>query len=250
MRRPLRIHVAPESGGVEGAEPREPSREELAESLARWRVRAEYYKRILERYASAVREGEQKALPELKALVNADDPAVQQARRLLLDDYARGASQGIEGAGDAFRYDYERHFPELAARAFDLVRGLRAVRGELGTPYWMSLREVWELKAGDPFDKAVFLCSLLLSLGSPNARLRALELEGGLRHPVVLCEFGPRAWLLDPSGQPRPMEAPLEQALEAYRYEGKRALHSLWELNHESYRELRPAAEGGPADTV
>lgn len=222
------------------------SSDAMAEELAQCRIRCWAYRLLVERYAEVISQGERKTLPELRSLLNPQDKSVQAVRGLLLEDYALSVSKGIEGAGEAFLYSYEKHFPALAPRAFEFVRSLRSVNSELSVPFWLSLREVWELRAGDPFDKALFLCSLLLSLGSPNARVRVLELEGELKHPVVFVEFDNKSWLLDPSQRAPPQQGPLDKTLEYYRYGGKRALRSLYEFNHEGYQEFTPSpSEGG-----
>jgi len=221
-----------------------PSSEVLAEELAKARTRCAFYKLVIERYAESITQGEQKALPELRALVNPLDPSVQAVKKLLIEDHARSVSKGIEGAGEAFAYNYERHFPALAQRAFEFAHSLRPIQADLGVPFWLTLHDIWELRAGDPFDKAVFLCSLLLALDSPNARIRALELEGGLKHPVVLVEFQEHKWLLDASQKDGVREGPLERLLEAFTYEGKKVRHSLFEFNNQSYTEF-PVEEAG-----
>lgn len=235
--------VGTREGAPEGTE--QQSKDQLAEELARMRVKCAFYKLVIERYAEAVEAGEQKSVAGLKGLLNPSDPAVQAARRLLLDDYVRELSRGIEGAGEAFTYGYEKHFPIAASKAFDLVRSLRQVEADLDVSFWLTLKETWELKAGDPFDKAVFLCSLLLALGSQNARIRVLELEEAMKHPVVLAEFNGKKWLLDPCQKQGALEGPLEQTLQAFRYQGKRVLRSLYEFNSQDYMDFQEPAEGG-----
>jgi len=185
-------------------------------------LRAAYYRKIIERYAEVINLGEQKTIPELKALVNPEDAAIKEAGSRL--------SAAIEG------YSFEAKFLEFAKSALELVRKLRPMHADIDISFWLSAKDVFELGVADSFDRTVILCSLL-SYGGGNAVVRVVELEGGLKHPVVCFSHSGVWYVLDASSENEAMLSgpSLEDLLSSLAFEGRRFTRSLYEFNSAEY---------------
>jgi hypothetical protein len=191
--------------------------EELEESHEACKRRIAVYKKIIERYREQIEMGETKTVPDLKNLVDPKNKAVLQVK------------QEIE---DKFRpYIYEQSFLEAAKDAFEFMRD--EIENEaLPVDFWLYPEDVLELKIADEMDKAIFLCSILISLDNETARV-VVETEGG-RHAFVLFEFGGKSHLMDPvhniniSGS---REEVLKEHLQGH--ESK----VIYEFNHKGYEE-------------
>ncbi|MBI5636058.1 hypothetical protein HY993_03805 [Candidatus Micrarchaeota archaeon] len=197
-----------------------------------YKARSDYYRKIIERYSQAVSSGETKTIPQLKELVNPNDKAVLETRLKLFAqlNLASDASQ-------ANSFSLEKDFPAYAKLAFELVQKIQLVKSEVETTFWMNFEDLLSINAGDSFDKALFLCSLLTSAGCATARVRVLELEGGVNHPVVMYFFENKEFLLD-SCSTAFLSGQLSEIMEKYYFDGKKTVKSLFEFNNLDYTEL------------
>ena len=172
-------------------------------------LRAEYYRRIIERYAKVVSFGEEKSIPELKRMV-APGECVE----------AKAAELGGE------------------REALEFVKALPLLHAKLSVSFWLSPREALELGAGDVMDKAVLLCSLLLAQ-SANAFLRVIELDEGTKHPVVLVKGERGARVLDAVSGGSFNGSSADVALRQLSFEGKQYARSLYEFNNANYESFQ-----------
>ncbi len=204
---------------MEGIGPDEP---------ALWKARAGFYKKIIERYGAAIDEGERKTIPDLKALVDPKDAAVQALRGQFLEKM---------GCAD---YSFNKDFLAFGTGAFGYCQALLRIDSEIEPSFWLRPEEITELGAADAFDRAILLCSLLASGDCETAKVLVLELEGGSRHPVVTFYHAERAHLLDPSQQASftTYSGSLEEVFRHYTYEGKRVLKQAFEFNTQDYNEF------------
>lgn len=194
------------------------------------KIRAEVYKRIIERYADTIGLMEDKTIPELKAMVSPENAAVVSVKEKLFESLKQG--------NPSWEYSVDKYFFQFASQALKYCNSLKPVNADLSVSYWMKPEEIVELGAADPFDKAIFLCSLLESAGG-EPRVRVLELEGNFKHAVVLMEFNGRSFLLDPSCSSEPEEgASEEEVLGKHALEGKKIIKSLYEFSDSDYTDF------------
>jgi len=198
-----------------------------------YKTRAAVYRKIIERYAEAINGGEEKTLPELKALIKPFDPAVQDVKIKLLESILQGRP-----------YDFEKDFQQAAEASFQRVKSLHFVHADLPVSYWLSPAEIIELGAADPFDRALLYCSLLIALGCKEARVRVVEIEGGIRHPLVFFSFGGKTFLSDPTQDKTALEhaGTADELIAAFELDGKKVSRSLFEFNDQDYQQFE---EGG-----
>ena len=62
--------------------------------------------------------------------------------------------------------------------------------------FWLTFQDMQSILAGDEIDKSILLCSLLRSLGSPDARIFVTN----TKNSYVLCSFGGKFHLSSHSG--------------------------------------------------
>ena len=203
----------------------------VSEELAETKVRLAVYRKIIERYAEVVNVGEQKAIPELKSLVNPDDATV----RLLKSKFIEELSVAYQGA---WNYSSERDFEGYAKKAFALVSALKPVHANLNVTYWLSPADIVEVGAADPLDKAILLASLFVAGGCKDARVRLVSLEGGAKHAVVLCSAGGQVELWDAASGVKLAGKTVDEVLGRYDFGGKKIAKNLYEFNNLDYQDF------------
>ncbi len=223
--------------------PKKPSEDEQQkEGGLQEKLRAAFYRKVIERYAALIDENEQKTVPELKTLVQPEDEVIQELKGQVLEGLVE--DKALESPET---YAYELHFLKAAEKAFFAIRKIQNLHADLNVLFWLKPREALELQAGDLFDKALLLCSLLRALGSPKAKIRVLELEKSRIHPVVMFSFGDTDYLLDASQKESKFEAysgKREEALQAFSFDECKYLKSAYEFNDQEYQEFEDRRDG------
>lgn len=167
----------------EEAQPKEePPCAKADEELEKCRRRELLYKKIIERYKDLIEAGESKSIPELRSLVKPQSSAILEVKEKLIKEFEE--------------YNYERDFPAAAQKAYEFVRD--EIKTEhIPIEFWLTPKDILELKVADEMDKAIFLCSLLIALGNRSAKV-VVEMKGGFKHAFVMFSFGNRFYLFDP----------------------------------------------------
>jgi hypothetical protein len=198
-----------------------------------------YYKKVLSRYSEDIAAGEQKTVPELKAMVNPKDPAVLTLHQGILEGLGL-SPDGDEQARE--RFDCERDLGAFSQAALARVRELKTIKADLGVPFWLSPSDVMELGAADSFDRALLLCALLNCAGCTQAKVLVLEVEGSGVHPVVEYPWKQELYVCDPSeggvSTALPEGTGLQEGLEDFHCGGKHVRKPLYEFNSQEYSEF------------
>ncbi|MDE1855192.1 MAG: hypothetical protein KGH57_02650 [Candidatus Micrarchaeota archaeon] len=141
------------------------------------------YLEMIMRYREKIEEGEKLHLAELPKLVTPGDESVMAAANKIREAFPS--------------YTAEKDFPDAARKSYDFVSE-SIVRISPPLQFWLKPSEVISIGAGDVFDQAVLLCSMLISLGNLSAKVIAsvkndeknfavyYELNGKL----IVMEFG------------------------------------------------------------
>jgi hypothetical protein len=163
-------------------EPEKPPCDECESELDASKRRESIYRKIIERYRELIEASESKSIPELRSLVRPQSSSVIELKDTLTKDFKP--------------YEYEKDFLTAAQRAFEFVKDeIKTER--IPVEFWLSPKDILELKAADEMDKAILLCSLLIALGNKGAKV-VVEMKGGLKHAFVMFSFGNRYYLFDP----------------------------------------------------
>lgn len=113
------------------------------------------YLTIIARYKDYIDESEGLYIAELPKLVTPKDESVTLI------------SNNIKG--NFISYSHESNFHEAAMHAYRYVKELTTV--SMPVQFWQTPKETISNEAGDLFDKAVLLCSILIALGEPSSKV-------------------------------------------------------------------------------
>ncbi len=197
------------------------------EVLKQCKLQLKLMRKIIEKYADQINSMEVKTIPELKAFIAPGDPTVAKVAVTLKDEFSRKSGKS-----------YSPEFLDtLSMAAFHFVSSFDTIGVDLPVSFWLSPTEVLELGAADAFDRAIFLCSLLIHLGA-QAKVHVLEVEGGLRHPVVIVN-NEKCYLFDPSPPASFLVSDTQAAcLSQLAISGRKYTRSLFEFNSMTYEEF------------
>ncbi len=139
------------------------------------------YLEIIMKYKEYIEEHEGLYVAELPRLVTPSDESVKGAAALI--------SSKFPG------YRYESDFYNAAQLAYEYIRDSIA-NVTLPVQFWLKPSQVISHAAGDLFDKAALLCSLLIALGNPSAKI-VIVIGENRRSFVVYFEFASRVTAID-----------------------------------------------------
>ncbi len=139
------------------------------------------YLEIIMRYKEQIEDNEELYPADLPKLVTPSN-----------DNVALLAKE-IEGKFPV--YNYDENFPEAAALAYAYVRD-RIIPISLPVQFWLKPEQTIMYGAGDIFDKAVLLCSLLIAMGNVASRV-VVAAKDTDRTFIVYSEFKDRLISMD-----------------------------------------------------
>ncbi len=134
------------------------------------------YLEIITRYKDYIEEKEGLYLTDLPKLVTPENEGV-----MLL-------AKELEGNFPAYLYD--DNFEEAAGLAYAYVKD-RIANVSIPIQFWLTPSQTIRYGAGDIFDKAVLLCSMLIAMGNVSSRVMVV-VKNNDRHFVVYSEFKDR----------------------------------------------------------
>ena len=134
------------------------------------------YLEIITRYKEYIEGKEGLYLTDLPRLVTpADEPVVLLAKEL---------------EGNFPIYNYEDNFEDAMKLAYAYIRD-KIAPISLPIQFWLKPAQAIRYEAGDIFDKAVLLCSLLIAMGNVSSRVMVI-VKNSDRHFIVYSEFKDR----------------------------------------------------------
>ncbi len=142
------------------------------------------YLTIISRYRDYIEEHENVSIAELPTLVTPKNGAVVAK----VDEIK--ASFG--------RYDYDNNFYDASLAAFSFVKE-KVEDATLPLQFWLTPEETLAFMIGDTFDRCVLLCSMMVALGNPSAKV-AVVVNGESRKLLVYYEFGDAVHTFDLRG--------------------------------------------------
>jgi hypothetical protein len=114
------------------------------------------YLAVIDRYSDYIEQHEHLSVAELPKLVTPrSDLVLKKAEEL----------KGRFGS-----YSYNSSFLEASLKAFDFVRD-EIDDVVMPLEFWLTPDETLEFRVGDTVDKNALLCSLLIALGNPSAKV-------------------------------------------------------------------------------
>ena len=139
------------------------------------------YLAIISRYKDYIEEKEDLSVAELPTLVMPNDERV----RAKTDEIKSGF----------LNYSYDQNFHEASIKAYEFVnREIEDIT--LPLQFWLTPTETMEFMVGDSMDKNILLCSMLVKLGNPSAKVFVIMREN-IRDVFVYYEFGGKTYALE-----------------------------------------------------
>lgn len=138
------------------------------------------YLLILMRYKEYIEEKENISVAELPTLMTAKDSLV--------------IKKATELKGEAGNYIYELNFNEAGIKAFNFVNN-EIEEINLPLQFWLTPAETLRFGMGDITDKSILLCSLLIALGNPSAKV--IVVLNSNKSVAVYCNFSNSYTLFD-----------------------------------------------------
>jgi hypothetical protein len=131
------------------------------------------YLEIIMRYKDEIEKGETVYVADLPKLVTPGDEAVTTVVKNIMSSYPA--------------YDFEENFLAAAQQAQEYVKDKIAT---VSSPiqFWLKPNQVISLQAGDSFDKAILLCSMLIALGNPSTKI-ITSIKDNERKHLIYFEY-------------------------------------------------------------
>lgn len=180
---------------------------------------------LLEKFADIINERERRTIGEIKSLVDGSDLSVQS----FVDNFKDSAY--------SFALDYEKALEAV----FDFTRKeIGFVDIDLNVNYWLSPKEILEVKVADDEDLAVFLCAAMRALGDEQAEVIIAELDNLKTHAFVSTELGGRFLILDPSQDCsfNDFFGDKSSVLKKYSFGGQKIKRFLYRFNSQKYEQF------------
>ena len=182
-------------------------------------------KYLLGKYADLINEHERRTIGEIKSLVDGSDLTVQS----FVNDLKETT------------YEFEKDYLEVLKKVYDFVTSkVSFVEAELGINYWLSPREILEVKVADDEDLAVFMCACCKALGDRKAEVIIAELDNLKTHAFVLTEFENESLLLDPAQKHEFAEfkGSKVELIKKYTSQKQKIKRFLYRFNSEKYEQF------------
>jgi hypothetical protein len=178
------------------------------------------YLEIIMRYKEQIEDNEGLYVANLPRLVTPEEDSV-----VLL-------AKEIQGNFPV--YNYDENFPEAARLAHAYVKG-RIMSISLPVQFWLTPSQAIRYGAGDIFDKAVLLCSLLIAMGNFSSRVVVVAKETE-RTFIVYSEFKGRLIVMNVNGEAKDY-ASLDDLLRELDVESDENT-TAYEFNNKMYRNI------------
>ncbi len=131
------------------------------------------YLEIIMRYKDYIEENEQLYVAELPKLVTPDNDSVVATVNKIKSGFPM--------------YSFEENFKDAIRASYEYVNSEISTI-EVPIQFWLTPEETIRIGAGDLFDKAVLLCSMLIALGNPSTKIIVM-IDDSERRFVVYSEL-------------------------------------------------------------
>lgn len=179
---------------------------------------SEIYLAIISRYKDYIEEKESLSVAELPTLVTPHSAKVRE--------------KADEIKSLFLNYSYDTDFIKAAEAAYAFVRG-SIEEITLPLQFWITPEETLAFGAGDSIDRNILLCSLLVGLGNPSARV-FVSMTDNTRKVFVYYEFKDKLYVLDWSKEQRELASRVDMLESIYIGEDSTA----YEFNNSMYADI------------
>ena len=192
--------------------------DEDIETLKRYN---QLYLEIIMRYKEYIEENENLYVAELPKLITPDNESVV------------GLANKIKSQFPI--YNYNENFPDAVRIAYSYVKD-NILLVNLPIQFWLKPEEVIRCGAGDIFDKATLLCSLIIALGNVSTKL-IIKVEDSEREFVVYSDFNNSIIAVDLERGVKEYKS-REELLKAMGVYGENEEMNVYEFNDKMYNSI------------
>ena len=192
--------------------------DEDIETLKRYN---QLYLEIIMRYKDYIEENENLYVAELPKLITPDNESVVSLANKIKSQFPI--------------YSYNENFPDAVRSAYSYVKE-SILLVNLPIQFWLKPEEVIRCGAGDIFDKATLLCSLIIALGNVSTKL-IIKVKESEREFVVYSEFNNGIVAVDLERGVKEYKS-REELLKAMGVYGENEEMNVYEFNDKMYNSI------------
>jgi len=180
--------------------------------------RIKIYDLIVGRYREYIEKNEAKTITGLKSLVRPNDEAIQKKKEEIIEEMKLRP------------YIYDSHFLKAADGAHKFIMEIR--KYILPVDFWLTSKELIDIGGGDPMDKAVFLCSLLVALENQESYV-IVGIDKGIKVAVGFV-YNNEFYIMDPASASRAKGEKEKLIMDWFKDDRK-----IYEFNDRDYSEIK-----------
>jgi len=180
---------------------------------------------LLEKYGEIINEREQRTIGEIKELASGNDLSIQA----LVEEFKEKP------------YSFEENYENALKKVFEHIKKeITFVDSDISLNYWMSGKEILEIKIADDEDLAVFLCACMKALGDDKAEVIIAELDNLRTHSFVITEINGEFLLLDPTQENEfeKYKGSKIEVIKNYEYQKQKIKRFLYRFNSSKYEQF------------
>ncbi len=182
-------------------------------------------KYLLQKYSDIINEREQRTIGEIKNLVDGTDLSVQTLVSEFKEEH----------------FDFKENYFVALKKTFEFVKEkIKYLETDMGINYWLTAKEILEIKIADDEDMAVFLCNCMKALGDDKAEVIIAELEDLHTHAFVSTTQKDNFIILDPAQKHSFEEfvGTKTEVIRKYSYKKQKIKRFLYRFNSEKYEQF------------
>ncbi|MDD4250847.1 MAG: transglutaminase-like domain-containing protein [Candidatus ainarchaeum sp.] len=180
---------------------------------------------LLQKYSDIINEREQRTIGEIKALTDGTDLTIQNITE--------------EFKGN--QYTFEDNYLETLKKIYDYIKKeVDFIDVNFGINYWLTAKEIINLKISDDEDLAVLTCAFMKALGDNNAEVIIAELDNLKTHAFVVTTINENFLILDPA-QKKEFETffgKKTEIIREYTFNKQKIKKFLYRFNSEKYEQF------------
>jgi hypothetical protein len=180
---------------------------------------------LLQKYADIINEREQRTIGEIKSLVDGTDLSIQSLLAEFKDTH----------------YSFFDNYNEVLPKIYKfIIDEIEYVNINFSVNYWLSAKEVLEIKVVDDEDLAVFTCSCMKALGDNKAEVIIAELQDLSTHAFVSTEINGKFAIFDPAQKHEFSKfiGEKKDIIRDYAFKENKIKKFLYRFNHERYEQF------------
>jgi len=223
----LKAGASAEEGkkALESGEDLRESLEKSKEKMQEYYDEVAFYSLLVNRYATHIETSEAKTIQDLKSLIQPQNKQVLAAVDRVLAGFPE--------------YNPDRDVLAACERAYAFVSDEIHSVPSTGVTFWMTIKDMIEHKIADYEDKAILLCSILLSM-DVRSKVMIVDMADGSNRPLVLLEHKRSFVLCDVNKRHDFLAyvgASQDEAISKYTYNGLKVKRTLYEFDNKKYKQ-------------